>query len=217
MLPFAYYLLKVIICSGVLFVYYWLLLRNKVFHEYNRFYLLATVVLSLVLPLVQINIWHTAANPAPGIKILAAVTSSNEYLDEIILTAHRNTFTATQFVWLLYLFICGVFVFLFIKVLLTIRTLLKQHQHNTVGKICLVGTTAKGTPFSFLQYIFWNDNIDISSATGQQIFKHELAHVQQKHSYDKLFVNAVLIFFWCNPFFLAGKKRTYNDTRIYGR
>ena len=206
MFPYAYYLLKVIICSGILFGYYWLLLRNKIYHRYNRFYLLAVVMLSLVMPLIQINIWHTTDAPAQSIKLLQVVTGSNEYLDEIVLTARQNNFTSEQVVMLLYLVTCFIFCALFIQVLLKIHALLKQHQQTLVDNICFVNTTAKGTPFSFFRYIFWNDNIDMNTTTGKQIFKHELAHVQQKHSYDKLFINAVLIFYWCNPFFWLVRK-----------
>ena len=206
MLLFAFYIVKVIICSGILFGYYWLLLRNKIFHQYNRFYLLASIVLSLLVPLVQINILHHAAASTTTIKLLQVVTGSNEYLDEIVITARRNNFTAEQVASLLYLLTSFVFLSLFIQVLLKIRTLLKQHRHTVVDNIHFVNTTAKGTPFSFLQYIFWNDHIDVSTTTGNQIFKHELAHVQQKHSYDKLFINAALIFFWCNPFFWLIRK-----------
>ena len=206
MLPYAYYLLKVMLCSGILFSYYWLLLRNKVYHRYNRFYLLAALLVSLVMPLIEINIWHKADTAAQSIKLLQAVTGSNEYLDEIVLTSRQNYFTSEQLVLLLYLLTCFIFCTLFIQVLLKIRTLLKQHQQTVVDNICFVNTTAKGTPFSFLKYIFWNDNIDRNTTTGNQIFKHELAHVQQKHSYDKLFINAILIFFWCNPFFWLMRK-----------
>lgn len=194
------------LCSGILFGYYWLLLRNKVYHRYNRFYLLAAVVVSLIMPLIKINILHKADAPAQSIKLLQVVTGSNEYLDEIVLTSRQNNFTSEQLVLMLYLLTCFIFCVLFIQVLLKIRTLLKQHQQTVVDNICFVNTTAKGTPFSFLRYIFWNDNIDISTTTGNQIFKHELAHVQQKHSYDKLFINASLIFFWCNPFFWLVRK-----------
>jgi N-acetylmuramoyl-L-alanine amidase len=206
MLPFAFYLLKVIICSGILLGYYWLMLRNKIYHRYNRFYLLATAALSLIMPLVQINIWHRVDAPAQGIKLLQVVTGSGEYLDEIILTSRRDNFTTEQFLLLLYLLTSVIFLFLFVRVLLKIRTLLKQHEQTVVDKICFVNTTAKGTPFSFLKYIFWNNNIEITTTTGNQIFKHELAHVQQKHSLDKLFINSLLIIFWCNPFFWLIRK-----------
>ena len=206
MLAFAFYLLKVIICSGILFGYYWFMLRNKIFHQYNRFYLLAAVLLSLALPLIQINIWHNADQPAPqSIKLLQAVNSS-EYLDEIVVIARRTNFNTEQALLLFYSITSLVFLGLFIQALVKIRSLFIKHRHSFVENIFFVNTTAKGTPFSFLSYIFWNDHIDPESPTGHQIFKHELAHVRQKHSYDKLFLNGALIFFWCNPFFWLMRK-----------
>ncbi|MEP7142120.1 MAG: N-acetylmuramoyl-L-alanine amidase [Ferruginibacter sp.] len=206
MLPYAFYLLKVTLCSGILFGYYWLMLRNKIFHHYNRFYLLASIVLSLTLPLIKINIWHSANAPAATAIKLLQVVSSNEYLDDIVITARRNNFTAEQALLLLYSITSIIFAGLFIHMLVRIRILFIKHRHRIVEDIYFVNTIARGTPFSFLKYIFWNDHIDPETTTGRQIFKHELAHVQQKHSYDKLFVNAILIFSWCNPFFWLVRK-----------
>src|SRR5205085_5379648 len=42
--------------------------------------------------------------------------------------------------------------------------------------------------------------------TGKHIFKHEVAHVKEKHSYDKLFLNILLIVAWFNPFFWLIRK-----------
>jgi len=207
MLPFAIYLLKVTICSGILFGYYWLKLRNKIFHQYNRFYLLAIVVLSLALPVIQVNIWHAADALAPqAIQLLQVVNSSNEYLDEIIITSKSKNISTEQGISLFYSIITLVFFVIFMQTIFKIRTLFKKHRHSLVENVYFVNTTAKGTPFSFLRYIFWNDHIDPESTTGRQIFKHELAHVQQKHSYDKLFLNTILIVCWCNPFFWLIRK-----------
>ncbi|MEO6732440.1 MAG: N-acetylmuramoyl-L-alanine amidase [Ferruginibacter sp.] len=205
MLPFALYLLKVTICSGILFGYYWFMLRNKIFNQYNRFYLLAVVVLSIALPLIEINIWHYADQPSQSIKLLQVVNSS-EYLDEIVVMAKQTDFTAEQVMFVFYSITSLVFLGLFLQALIKIRRLFVRHRHSLVDNIYFVNTTAKGTPFSFLKYIFWNDHIDPESPTGHQIFKHELAHVQQKHTYDKLFLNTVLIFLWCNPFFWLMRK-----------
>ena|SRR5256885_8490130 len=58
------YLLKVTCISGLLFLYYHVALRNKQFHYYNRFYLLLAVVLSIVLPFVQLQ-WFTFFTSSP--------------------------------------------------------------------------------------------------------------------------------------------------------
>ena len=205
MLPFGFYLLKVMACSGILFGYYWFLLRNKIYHRYNRFYLMSIVVIAITTPLIHINILHKEATSAQTIKILQ-VLDSPAYADEKIVTISQNIFTTDQIIWTIYLLISLILTTIFILGLLKINRLLKKHDHEFVNNICFVNTTEKGTPFSFLRYIFWNRNIDILTTTGTQIFRHELAHVQQKHSYDKLFINVVLIFFWCNPFFWLVRK-----------
>jgi N-acetylmuramoyl-L-alanine amidase len=210
MLVFFFYMLKVIICSAILLGYYWLMLRNKIFHQYNRFYLLAAVVLSLVVPLVSIEIWHNIDKPAPdAIRLLRVVNSSDEYLDEIVLTARQNSFSSEQAFSFIYLLTSIIFLGAFVFALIKIRLLFIKNRHRLLGSIFFVNTTAKGTPFSFLRCIFWNDHIDPESTTGKQVFRHELAHVQQLHSYDKLFLNAVLIFAWCNPFFWLIRKELH--------
>ena len=55
-MTFLLYLGKVMLCSGILLGYYWLFLRNKRFHHYNRFFLQATLLLSVVLPFFRIPV-----------------------------------------------------------------------------------------------------------------------------------------------------------------
>ncbi|MEO6547169.1 MAG: N-acetylmuramoyl-L-alanine amidase [Ferruginibacter sp.] len=206
MIVFALYLLKVTICSGILFGYYWLALRNKIFHQYNRFYLLAIVLLSIVLPLIQIDIWQNANQPtSQGIKLLQVVNSS-QYLDKFFNESNQPNFTAEQVYLFFYVITSVVFAVLFIHALTRIYSLFKKHQHRFIENIYFINTTAPGTPFTFLRCIFWNDHIDPESVTGNYVFRHELAHVRQKHSYDKLLMNLVQVFFWCNPFFWLVRK-----------
>ena len=83
MTVFAFYLLKVVICSGVLYLYYYLALRNKLFHQWNRFYLLAAILISLVAPIVQVTIMHSAEQPAKAIEVLQVFQSADGYLEEV--------------------------------------------------------------------------------------------------------------------------------------
>src|SRR5207344_2574685 len=82
-----------------------------------------------------------------------------------------------------------------------IKQLISSNPLQELGDIRFINTDAKGTPFSFFRYIFWNYKIDLQSETGQHIFNHELAHVREKHSLDKLFIQVLLIPFWANPVF----------------
>src|ERR1700680_2080997 len=66
MYPLFIYLLKSIIASSVLLLYYFLALRNKKFHSYNRFYLLSTIILSLIVPLVHFNYYPSEGSQLGG-------------------------------------------------------------------------------------------------------------------------------------------------------
>ena len=208
MTTIALYLLKVFICSGILFLYYLLALRNKIFHQWNRFYLLSAVVLSLLLPLVQISLSFQTEAQSNAFHLIQSVQSADNYLEEIIVV-YRKNLTPEQWVELSYLFICLVIFILFLASLLKIFFIIRSHTVNIFSNIKFINTNVPGTPFSFFDYIFWNENISLQSPTGQQIFQHELVHVKEKHSLDKLFMEIVLVFFWCNPFFWLIRKELH--------
>jgi len=206
MLPFFWYMLKVVICSGILFGYYWLFLRNKIFHQYNRFYLLAAMSLSLLLPLLKINFWQPTTDKNEAIRVLQAVSAGDEYMNNIVVTAHRTNWNTDQLYLTIYSLVCIIFLVLMFRTIWLIRGLLKKYPAQQVDAITFINTEDDSTPFSFLKYIFWNNNIDMGTSTGRQIFKHEVAHIQERHTHDKLFVNIILIFCWCNPFFWLYRK-----------
>ena len=54
-----YYLIQVMVSSGVLYGYYHFVLRNKKFHSYNRFYLLAATIISFLVPFLNIPVYFT--------------------------------------------------------------------------------------------------------------------------------------------------------------
>ncbi len=207
MLQASWYLIKVLLCSGILLGYYWVMLRNKLYHHYNRFFLLLSVVLSLTLPLLKINILHPAdAEPSQAIQLLQVVNSGDDFVSTYVPGQHTFYFTTSQLLSTLYIIVSIILMIAFIRVLWIIRTLIYTYKGQVVERFFFINTRAKGTPFSFLNYIFWNEEIDLESETGKQIFRHEVAHVREHHSLDKLFLNFLLIFFWCNPFFWLIRK-----------
>ena len=200
MIALAYYLIKVIICSGLLFAYYFLALRNKAFHQWNRFYLLGIVLLSITLPFMEFTFYHYEDEPNNAIRLLKVVQSADVYMEEISIRQNQ-LFSTEQWLGLLY---CCISVIILVGAFISVSKILaiiRRHKISLVDRIKFISTKEPGTPFSFFNYIFWNENIDINSSTGQQIFQHELVHVKEAHSFDKLFIQVTLIVFWCNPFF----------------
>ncbi|HCL04692.1 MAG TPA: hypothetical protein DHW64_01440 [Chitinophagaceae bacterium] len=205
MLSTAYYFLQVILCSAIMMGYYWFALRNKKFHQYNRFYLLAVALFSWTVPLIKIQWATTYASQQQVIRFLSVVADNNSELEAVIGSKGFH-WSMEGIVSLVYILIAACLLALLIKAFYRIYDLLKKHSCKQVGDVFLIITQAKGTPFSFFRYIFWNEEIDIRSASGKQILQHELTHVQQQHSVDKLLIQLMLIPGWFNPFFWLLKK-----------
>jgi TonB-dependent SusC/RagA subfamily outer membrane receptor len=206
MITIAWYVLKVIICSGILCGYYYAALRNKLFHRWNRFYLLACVVLSLTVPMMKIHIFQTGdAQPGTVVRMLSTLNSG----DDIVMEYGRNNglqLSSENVITSTYLLISLVLLSILMLALRRISRLKKEYPCTSLHGIRFIATNAKGTPFSFFNSIFWNNAIDLHSRQGHQIFNHEIAHVKEKHSWDKVFMNTVLVFFWINPFFWLMQK-----------
>lgn len=200
MTAFFTYLLKVALCSGLLTGYYYLALRNRIFHQWNRFYLLSTVLLSLTIPLLTFTIFHPAEDKGAAIQLLQAVGTGDEYV--VYVTKNSSSFISLeQGLTILYVGVSLVLFATLLFSLLKVAALVKKHTVQKVDNIQFINADVKGTPFSFFHYIFWNPSIDLQSENGNRIFRHELTHVRERHSLDKLLMQIVLILFWCNPFF----------------
>lgn len=206
-----FYFLQVCICSTVLFGYYLLFLRNKQFHQYNRFYLLSILSLSWIVPLIRIPMQVNADyldNATVPLKIFEVVADNNSYVEEVI------TASSTQVNWnnmLLYGYIavCMLLILLLVRNLGRIYFLLRRSSGKSIGDAFLIFTDVKGTPFSFFRFIFWNNEIDVKSSVGQKILQHELAHVNEKHSIDKLITSMILSIGWFNPIFWLVKREIH--------
>lgn len=197
MTPLLAYLAKVIICSGILYAYYHLALRNNRFHQWNRFYLLLCTILSLVVPLLRIPISFT---PAENDSIFV-------YTSQVV-TLREQVFTPASvpvehFNWVGFLYSCmivafaGRLLFGYFKIL----RLISKSRVEFVKPYWFVLSEHITAPFSFFRYIFWNNRVNADTPEGLQMLRHEMVHMQEKHSTDKLFLEIITAVCWINPFF----------------
>ena len=204
------FITKIFVCSGILFGYYWVFLRNKKFHHYNRFYLLAITVLSLAIPFLKIPVFIEAANHDTVMvyKSLELISVNNweEEFVESKPSVFQSWLTVQNSLYVLYGLGILILLFILLRSLLYIKKIIRQYPHERIDKLKFYNTEEPGTPFSFFQSVFWNRNLNFNSKEGQQIFRHELFHVKQHHSADLLFLELVSIVFWINPFFHLIKK-----------
>ena len=201
MLPLFIYILKAILVSGILLGYYWIGLRNTRFHYYNRFYLVVTVLLSLVLPLLDLQ-WFSfsTTESAPVQQVVQFI-----YQSEGIITENQGL-SWDQILVLSLSLISSILLILFVIGVLKVYLLKSKGKVTVMERFDFIETALDEAPFSFFRNLFWREGLPVHDETGQRMLKHELTHIEQYHSYDKLFVAFTTYLFWMNPFYWLIRK-----------
>jgi hypothetical protein len=188
------YALKSIGLSGICFGYYTLFLKNTLLHQYNRFYLLATLFVSLLAPAIKLDYFQVNEEQ------VANISQTILYLNNSNLTQEEQTFDWAALalglsvgisILLLAYWSFGIFRIYYIK---------QRYPSQKMEGFEFIETDLENAPFSFLNLLFWKKSININSENGQKMFEHELTHIQQKHSIDRLFCQFVTALTWFNPF-----------------
>lgn len=190
---------KVFLASGVLFLYYQLFLKDKTFHHYNRFYLLGVLVLSMILPFFKISYFTIEVNAD-----IYLLYSKLQNLNSTKTLSHDFPYSQliACLIGLVSVFCLGKLFYGIFK----IQQLKKEFPQEHFEGISFYQTNLSEAPFSFFKNLFWKDSILIHSDLGRQILKHEMVHIEQKHSRDKIFTEMVTAVFWWNPVFHLIKK-----------
>ena len=191
---------KIIASSGILYGYYKLFLQNRRFHRYNRFYLMAVLLFSVLLPFIELPVFENTLSDPAVFRSLRAVTWGS-FQEQLVEANSGNSYAIINLTRIIYF--SGVFVFFWflLRAVTFIRSLRLKYPVEKWKDLSFYNTNEPGTPFSFFKSIFWNKAVDPSSEPGQKIFRHELFHIRQYHSLDVLLCEFVCIIAWFNPFF----------------
>ena len=188
MTDFVNYLLESGISLSLFALVYFLFLRRETFFNINRWFLLASICFSAILPLFHVPFY------APQAIMLQEVTVTPyvNLLSSVTIYGNELSHGAEQFVLnyslLGYVYLLGM-VFsaglLFLRIYQIIR-LIAQNQVVSEGKIKLVFLDRESSPFSFLNYIFVSKNLQ-NTKGWEKMLEHEKQHIQQGHTFDAYF------------------------------
>ena len=199
----AYLINATIIWVLALALFEWLFRRSG-HHGANRAYLLGTLLLGIMLPLVA-PVMETTSIVNPGVRITAHV--SQPLPARIVETASAN---ATQHVskpaltladWLLLLYAAGASVFagkLLYEGWILFRLARRSRQLIILNHAVHV-TYGRHALFSFFNRVFLSRNEDFNEEELQMVFRHELRHAQLMHSTDVLLLETLRFLFWFHP------------------
>lgn len=197
---FISYIMK---SSGILLLlygYYWLFLRKQTFFTINRFYLLISLFMGMVLPFISIEVASpilTAGKFHPTLYMdhfFSEVNSSAN--DTVTPSISQKLFSVS----LPAIYLIGV-LFFFIRYLLAIRQiilLIRRNPRKSVQGIHLVKMKEQQPLFSFFNYLFVH-RLPASKEDRRRMLEHEKKHMLQGHSFDLLVTELACITNWFNP------------------
>lgn len=195
------YILKTSLCLLALLLFYKLVLEREKMHQFNRFFLLGSILFSFIAPLFIIEV---AANPvveeAP-IFILSGTPNADQI--ESTSTTYINY---TAILWLCYTLISLLLLFRFLRNIWSISTKIRKNQSVSYKGAKLILLDKDISPYTFLNYIFVSKKEYHANSIENELWTHELTHVTQKHTIDILILEILHILFWVNPTYVFLKK-----------
>ncbi|HEX8268860.1 MAG TPA: M56 family metallopeptidase [Flavobacterium sp.] len=195
------HLVKSAALIGAFFLAYHFLLRKETFFKSNRWYLLAGLVTSALLPLVTYKkvIWVEVQRLVP--------VNWSPVPADIATQPVVETFEIDWMVALFGIYFIGVLIFImkFLFDCYAISNILKGKTVQQNGDYRLVDISDNVSPFSFCNYIVYNSAL-FSETEMANILEHEKVHCRQFHTADVIFARLFCIVFWWNPFIWLYKK-----------
>ncbi|MBZ4187269.1 M56 family metallopeptidase [Niabella beijingensis] len=207
------YLLKVITCSGLLYVFYVFFLQKEKMLVFNRFYLLACLVVPFLLPLLKLEttVPDYLGLPAPPFEELHMIPvdpvkpSQEQALPGLALstTGKKKGMDTGAIV---FFSISILLLIRFVRNLLYYRRLLHRYPKIKKEHCSIVLLDADVSPHSFLRTIFLNRLEYEGGRIDDAVLMHEEAHIKQRHSWDILFTELLIVACWVNPFLFFFKR-----------
>ena len=195
------YIIYTIVSLGCSLLVYRLVLKNQKTFHFNRFFLLVTLVLCLLAPIMEIEIF----NAIPSLTEIKFQPNENSVASEDLLIGRtvetvqkRNGFDDSIMLYI-YLAIAMVFIMRYALNLFRILKLTKSSNKN-IGDLKLVSIDEQHSTSSFFNYLFINLKHLADATYVKCVIQHETIHSKQLHTLDILFIELLSCLFWFNPF-----------------
>jgi uncharacterized protein (TIGR02145 family) len=211
------YIIKSSLSLLLLFGLYWFLLRREKVFRFNRFFLIFSIIFSLIVPVISIPV-QLPENAGQG-GIITAVSNTLEtyspeeqitgFVSEKPLTSTSSYVEEKQSpidlnLVLLVIYLSGVLIFLirFLRNIIFIKIQIARSEKLTYSGSLLALTGNQVNPYSYFGTIVVNKNDFENDRISSDLLHHELEHVRQSHSLDVMILELIRIIYWFNPILL---------------
>ncbi len=189
-----HYLLEANLYLAAFYGFYRLFLHRETFYSLNRGYLIATSIVAFIIPLLQVgylnNLLNNQQNDSTSPLLFTIKLSEPDTKSGLDWLFTDNNLLIVGYSAIVALFSIQLLINIYRIILLSVKAPKKRK-----GNIIYVDLPGSSTAFSFFNLLFINPSIDKKNA----ILKHEMVHIQQKHSLDIIFFEIIQILAWFNP------------------
>ena len=213
------YIFETMICSGIFLALYRLVLAGKVRHRVCRAYIVGTMLLSAVIPALNVPLYtpsqaeDTGLSPQEERPLFRDDTGSayTEFPEEnaeegltISLSSAGSPDTHTMMKVIrkgciyLYLMVAAVSLGLLIHSTARIYRLRKGAKLSRHDGCDIVERDDISSPFSFIRTIYIGPGY--TSVEREMIITHETSHIRHGHSYERIILSVLRSLLWPNPF-----------------
>ena len=199
---FFVYILKSSVCLAMFYLFYRMLLSKETFHHFNRIALLGVLLLSCIIPLVEVSVQEELVMSQP-VMAIEEVMPNEEVMTFIPASVDFVAETSSPFPWkaLVLLVYVGGILFFVLRHLWSlgrmIRLLRASRREMLEGGVSLFVHREKVAPFSWMNMVAVSEE-DLEE-NRNAILTHEYAHIENFHSWDLLLAEVCIFLQWFNP------------------
>lgn len=187
-----------IVCSGVLYLLYRLVLEQKTGYLFCRVYLLVSLVISAVIPALRFKVWPGETIEIP-VTLLSSPAAAPAAAGEAVRQGHAVP-------WLLAIY-GAVSLFFIISIAFQfyrIGRYRRQARKSYEGNPAIYEGTHIATPFTFFNSIFIPAGL--APEEREQVVAHEMSHARHRHSVELLAMELLKAVMWYDPFLWLSRR-----------
>ena len=186
------YAVETIICSALFYALYRLLLEGRVAHSVARAYLVLSVLLSAVIPMLELPILPPEEMAQIAANTMEFTEVATESAESVAIEHIFDWYFALQVV---YIAVVLLFIIRFGVSAAKIYKLRRQSKLSCYRRIDVAECVNIAEPFSFIRTIFVQ-----RGERREQVLLHEYSHISHNHTFERLFFEFSRCVMWFNPF-----------------
>lgn len=189
---------------AIFLTFYKVLLENESMHQFKRFFLIAALVSSFIIPSIVFTEYIEIEPSDVSTQVLAI--EQNIENQNIAKEVAQSPLNWSLVFWTIYGIGVVGFGFRFIRHLIQLWSRIRNNPKLKQNSITNVLLKQQLPPHTFFNFIFLNKHKFETKNIPNSVLLHEETHALQKHSLDVLLIEFLQVIFWFNPVLYFFKK-----------